>query len=136
MMILLMFVVFLGVALVLSMVGMKMWIQPEEAIERVTGNDQEYEAPTHPSLVFHELVKKLGDVIPASPKDVSAMQKRMIRAGIKGPNALKILYGSKVAGAVILPVLMSVLVASSASDSTNKLLAIAAAAAADRKSVV
>lgn len=130
MMILLMFVVFLAVALVLSMVGMKMWVQPKEAIERVTGTDQEYEAPTHPSLVFHELVKKLGDVIPASPKDVSIMQKRMIRAGIKGPSALKILYGSKVAGAILLPLIMSALVAGSASDSTNKLLAIAAAAAA------
>ena len=130
MMILLMFVVFLGVALVLSMVGMKMWIQPKEAIERVTGNDQEYEAPTHPSLVFHDLVKRLGDVIPASPKDASVMQKRLIRAGIKGPNALKILYGSKVAGAVLMPALMSAVVAGSASDSTNKLLAIAAAAAA------
>lgn len=130
MIILLMFVVFLGVALVLSMVGMKMWIQPKEAIERVTGNDQEYEAPTHPSLVFHDLVKRLGDVIPSSPKDQSIMQKRMTRAGIKGPNALKILYGSKVAGAVVMPILMSALVASSASDSTNKLLAIAAAAAA------
>lgn len=130
MMILLMFVVFLAVALVLSMVGMKMWVQPKEAIERVTGTDQEYEAPTHPSLVFHELVKKLGDVIPASPKDVSIMQKRMIRAGIKAPGALKILYGAKVAGAVLLPLIMSALVAGSASDSTNKLLAIAAAAAA------
>jgi tight adherence protein C len=130
MIILLMFVVFLGVALVLSMVGMKMWIQPKEAIERVTGNDQEYETPTHPSLAFHDLVKRLGDVLPSSPKDQSIMQKRMTRAGIKGPNALKILYGSKVAGAVVMPLLMSALVAGSASDSTNKLLAIAAAAAA------
>jgi tight adherence protein C len=130
MMILLMFVVFLGVALVASLVGMKMWVQPKEAIERVTGTGFEQETPKHPSLVFHDLVQRLGDVIPASPKDVSIMQKRMIRAGIKGPNALKILYGSKVAGAVIMPLLMSALVASSASDSTNKLVAILAAAAA------
>lgn len=128
--IMLMFVVFLGVALVVSLLGMKMWVQPKEAIERVTGTDYEQEAPKHPSLVFHDLVKRLGDVIPASPKDVSVMQKRMIRAGIKGPNALKYLYGSKVAGAILMPLLMSALVVGSASDSSNKLIAILAAAAA------
>lgn len=128
--ILLMFVVFLGVALVVSLVGMKMWVQPKEAIERVTGTGFEQEVPKHPSLVFHDLVQKLGDVIPASPKDQSVMQKRMTRAGIKGQNALKILYGSKVVGAVVMPLMMSALVAGSASDSTNKLVAILAAAAA------
>jgi tight adherence protein C len=128
--IMLMFVVFLGVALVVSLLGMKMWVQPKEAIERVTGTDYEQEAPKHPSLVFHDLVKRLGDVIPASPKDVSVMQKRMIRGGIKGPHALKYLYGAKVAGAILMPLLMSALVVGSASDSSNKLIAILAAAAA------
>ena len=128
--ILLMFVVFLGVALVLSLAGMKMWVQPKEAIERVTGNAFEQEVAKHPSLVFHDLVQRLGDVLPTSPKDQSIMQKRMTRAGIKGQHALRILYGSKVAGAIIMPLLMSALVAGSASDSTNKLVAILAAAAA------
>ena len=32
-----------------------------------------------------------------SPKDVTIMQRRLIRAGFRGPNALKILYGAKVA---------------------------------------
>jgi hypothetical protein len=50
----------------------------------------------HPSLVFHELVKKLGNVLPVSPKDAGVIQRRMIRAGIRNPNALKIFYGSKV----------------------------------------
>jgi len=129
-MLILTFVVFLGVALAVSLVGVKLWVQPKEAIERVTGTGYEQEVAKHPSLAFHDLVKKLGDVIPASPKDQSVMQKRLTRAGIKAPSALKILYGSKVMGAVLFPLFMSALVAGSASDSTNKLLAIAAAAAA------
>jgi len=39
------------------------------------------------------LIKKLGALVPASPKDVTVMQRRLIRAGYRGPNALKILYG-------------------------------------------
>lgn len=124
------FVVFLAVALVISLAGMKMWVQPKEAIERVTGGGYEADAPAHPSLAFHDLVKKLGDILPASPKDVSVMQRKLIRAGIRNPNALKILYGSKVAGAIVMPMLMSALVFNSASDSANKVVAIGAALAA------
>lgn len=128
---LLTFAVFFAVAAGVSTLGMKLWVRPKEAIERVTGATFEHdEAPTHPSLVFRDLVKKLGDVLPASPKDVSVMQKRLIRAGYRGPNALKILYGSKVFLGALLPVVMSVVVASSASDATNKMVAILAAGAA------
>lgn len=58
------------------------------------------------------------------------MQRRLIRAGIKGPNALRILYGAKILLGVALPILMSFAVANSDADSTNKIAAILAAAAA------
>ena len=51
--------------------------------------------PTHPSLAFHDLIKRLGNFVPQSPKDVTVMQRRLIRAGIRNENALKILYGAK-----------------------------------------
>lgn len=126
------FVIFLLVAVIISFVGMRLWVQPKEAIERVTGVAMEIpeHAPKHPSLVLHELVKKLGDVLPASPKDVSVMQKRLIRAGLRGPNALKVFYGSKVFLGVALPLLMSLLIAGSASDASNKIVAILASVAA------
>ena len=61
MMIVIAFAIFIAVALVISTVGMRMWVQPKEAIERVTGVSMEMHdiAPKHPSLVFHELVQKL-----------------------------------------------------------------------------
>jgi tight adherence protein C len=109
-----------------------MWIRPKEAIERVTGMEtfHQEKMPTHPSLVFHDLMKRLGNMLPASPKDVTIMQRKLIRAGIKSPNALKMLYGSKVLLGISLPLLMSVAVASSEADSANKIAAILAAAAA------
>ena len=126
------FLVFLTVAVAVAAAGLKMWVRPKEAIERVTGMETlaQERIPLHPSLVFHDLIKRLGNLVPASPKDVSVMQKRLIRAGIKGSNALRILYGAKILFGVSLPILMSFAVASSDADSTNKIAAILAAAAA------
>lgn len=126
------FMIFLAVAVAGAAVGLKMWVRPKEAIERVTGVEAytQDRMPVHPSLAFHELVKKLGDVLPASPKDVTTMQRRLIRAGMRGPNALKVLYGSKVLFGVVVPVTMGFLVAGSEADSSNKMLAMVAAVAA------
>jgi tight adherence protein C len=125
------FVIFLVIALAGSFVGMRLYVQPNEAIERVTGVSLEPvdAAPSHPSLVLHELMHKLGDMVPASPKDVSAMQRRLIKAGIRNPNALKILYGSKVIFGVVMPLVMSALVAGKEGDPTNKIVAVLASLA-------
>lgn len=131
MMLLITFVVFAVVAVAISLIGMKLWVQPKEAIERVTGSGySQEETPIHPSLVFRDLMNRLGDIMPASPKDVTAMQKRLIRSGFRGPNALKMLYGAKVAFGVLMPTVMGLLVAGANTDSTNKVMAIVAAAAA------
>lgn len=132
MMIVIAFAIFILVALVISTVGMRMWVQPKEAIERVTGVSMEMNdiAPKHPSLVFHELVQRLGNVLPASPKDVSVMHRKLIRAGMRGPNALKIFYGSKVFFGAVVPIVMSILVAGSPAEPSNKFLAVLASVAA------
>ncbi len=124
-------IIFILIAVGGSLVGVKFWVRPKEAIERVTGVNPagQEEAPIHPSLVFRDVLQKLGTIIPASPKDVTVMQRRMIRAGIRNPNALKYLYGAKLALAVLMPILMIGLVAGSSSDPANKFLAIAAAGA-------
>lgn len=132
MMILAAFAIFILVAIAISMAGMRLWVQPKEAIERVTGvsADLSEVTPRHPSLVFHELAHKLGNVLPASPKDVSIMQRRLIRAGFRSPNALKMFYGSKVFFGVVVPVVMSILVASSSYEANTKFLAVIASVAA------
>jgi tight adherence protein C len=124
--------VFLVIAVMVSLIGMRLWVRPKEAIDRVTGAtmaQENEESQGHPSLVFQELLKKLGTMLPASPRDVGVIQRRLIRAGIRNPNALKILYGSKILLGILLPVLMSAMVAGSAADSSNKVLAVVAAAA-------
>ena len=109
MVILFSFVIFMLFAAGLSFAGVKLYVKPKEAIERVagTGMSAHDAAPVHPSLLFHDLVKRLGNLVPASPKDVTVMQRRLIRAGYRNPNALKVLYGAKAIFAVLLPALMT-----------------------------
>src|SRR5271163_2105741 len=113
---------FMLLAGALSVAGMKLWVKPKEAMERVagTGISQHESTPRHPSLVFHDIVKRLGNLVPASPKDVTVMQRRLIRAGYRNPNALKVLYGAKALFAVLLPALMTVAVINTSLDQTNK----------------
>lgn len=123
---------FLVVAALGAMLGVRLWVRPKEAIERVTGTGptKQEETPIHPSLVFHELVKKLGTMMPVSPKDAGVIQRRMIRAGIRNPNAMRYLFGAKVIMGITMPLLMTAAVATAASDPANKILAVMAAAAA------
>jgi tight adherence protein C len=121
---------FIALALAVALAGMKLYVRPKEAMERVVGGiEQTDHMPVHPSLAIHELIKKLGNLIPQSPKDVTVMQRRLIRAGIRNENALKILYGAKAILGVALPLLTALTIVSSSADPGNKAAAILAATA-------
>jgi tight adherence protein C len=123
--------IFIALMVTLSVVGMRVWVRPKEVMERVSGAviDPREVAVQHPSLIFGDLLKRLGTSMPTSPKDANIMQRRLIRAGYRGENALTVLYGTKVVFGVLLPILMTMAVASSTADPTNKFLAVVAAAA-------
>jgi tight adherence protein C len=123
---------FAALAGVLTLLGMRLWARPKAALERVTGASMEVQRqiPRHPSLVFHDLVKKLGSILPASPKDVTLMQRRLIRAGIRNPGALKMLYGAKLILGLTLPIAASFALAASPLGGERKALAVMGALAA------
>ncbi len=88
-------VVFLVLALAVALAGMKLYVRPKEAMERVVGGIRKptQEMPSHPSLALRELVKKLGNIVPQSPKDVTVMQRGADpRRDTRNENALKMLY--------------------------------------------
>lgn len=123
-------VIFFGLAVGGAVLGMKMYVRPKEAMERVVGAAEQVDAmPTHPSLAIHELMKRLGSIVPQSPKDVTVMQRRLIRAGIRKENALKTLYGAKVALGMTLPIVVGVAVSGSDADPGNKFFIIMASVA-------
>src|SRR5258708_31509790 len=97
---------------------------------RVGGLSADNDAPpVHPSLVFHDIVKRLGTLVPVSPKDVTTMQRRLIRAGIRNPNARKILYGAKALFGGLLPALATLPVFNASTDQSHTFAMILAAAA-------
>src|SRR5882724_8988897 len=130
--ILLTLLIFLGLTGVFALLGLNVWVWPKAAIDRVTasaGDPQAAHAVAHPSLAFRDLLKKLGTLVPASPKDTTVMQRRLIRAGYRNPNALKVLYGAKFAMAVLVPLMSVGMIASSSWESGSKLMATLASVA-------
>src|SRR5262245_58685006 len=121
--------IFVALAMALASAGMKMYVRPKEAMERVTAGVQSDQLPSHPSLAMHDLIKKLGNIIPQSPKDVTVMQRRLIRAGIRQEGALKMLYGAKALLGVALPLLTAVSIAGASTDAGNKFFTVLAAGA-------
>ena len=123
--------IFVAIMAVGVMLGLQLWARPKAAIDRVTAAAVEpVVAVTHPSLAWRELVKKLGTLVPSAPQDSTVMLRRLMRAGLRGPNALKMLYGSKVMLAVVLPVCALMGTAKSDTDPNNKLLFVVASFAA------
>jgi len=119
--------VFVLITAIGVMLGLHLWARPKAAIDRVTASAAEPAAPVaHPSLAWRELVKRLGTLVPSAPKDSTVMLRRLMRAGFRGPNALKMLYGSKVLLAVILLVAALVATAKSDAEPSNKILCIVA----------
>lgn len=132
MMLLLTVAIFLALAVGISLAGLKFYVRPKEALDRVAGVGVagiEEVAPAHPSLAMRDVVEKLGKLIPQSPKDANVMQKRLIRAGIRNEKAVGLLYGSKIFFAAALPLLLSLVVFPADSDPGNKFMILLAAGA-------
>jgi tight adherence protein C len=118
--------VFVMITAIGVLLGLHLWARPKAAIDRVTATVETPVVVGHPSLAWRELVRKLGTLVPSAPKDSSVMVRRLMRAGFRGPNALKMLYGSKAILAVVLPVAALLVTAKSDADPSNKVLFVAA----------
>lgn len=125
-------IVFVTVTVLLSLAGLRLWVRPKEAIDRVTGVGMmgvgEEQTPVHPSLALREVMEKLGNMVPPSPKDANVVQKRLIRAGLREQSAIYVLYGAKAVLAVAFPVVASLFVLPGDSDPANKIMVLMAAA--------
>ena len=117
--------IFLALTGVFALLGLNVWVRPKAAIDRVTASaaDPQLHSTAHPSLAFRDLLKRLGTLVPQSPKDTTVMQRRLIRAGYRNPNALKVLYGAKFVMALVVPVLAFGVIAGSSWESSSKFMA-------------
>lgn len=124
------FLLSLLVMVLIGLAGLKLWVRPKEVMDRVAGVGvaTEETPPVHPSLAFRELLLKLGQYVPQSPKDVTVMQRRLIRAGMRQPNALMVFYGAKAFCAILFPLITSFFILNSDADPSNKFMGLCAAA--------
>ena len=88
----------------LYLLGVNVWLGRNTVIDRVSGQDWQSQEAAHPSLAFRDVIEKLGDLVPASPKELNLTQKRLIRAGFRSPLALKMFFGAKVGLLIVLPI--------------------------------
>lgn len=118
-------ILFAVLVLTVTLAGWKLYVRPKEVLERVSSTavaaPAPERAPVHPSLVFREIAQKLGTLIPTSPKDAGLMQRRLIRAGFRSSNAIKVLYGAKAFFGALLPLAAFVAVAGLDTDFGNKM---------------
>ena len=55
-----------------------------------------------PALVWKELVDWVGSLVPATPKNLPLLKRRLMRAGYRNPQAVRFFYGARVCSTIIL----------------------------------
>ncbi len=95
--------VFLSVISVSLLVGLRDTGRRAKALVRLSNPDEQPgdDAPS-PGLIWHHLVNWIGTVVPASPKDLPLLKRRLVRAGFRDPEAARIFTGVKAVSALIL----------------------------------
>jgi tight adherence protein C len=90
-----------------TVLGVRLWARPRAAIERVTGQlaNPIERMPIHPSLMFRDMVARLGGSLPVPGQANTRLLRLLIRAGYRRPEAVRVVYGAKALLALALPLL-------------------------------
>ena len=82
-----------------------------------------------PAMVWRELVRRVGTALPAAPKDLPQVKRRMVRAGFRNPAAVRVLHGARTAGAAVFGVVALAIAVRSNAEIDRFLITVGAAAA-------
>jgi tight adherence protein C len=96
--------VFVCVSAVTALLLLRLTDWRTRALGRLTPKVQS-EAPflPSPSLIWHELVNRLGSLVPASTKNLPLLKKRLIRAGFRSQTAPRVFNGARVVSTAVMP---------------------------------
>jgi tight adherence protein C len=94
--------VFIGVAAVTMWLAFRVWDWRVRAVDRISprAQAQSVSLPS-PALIWRELIDRLGALIPASPKDLPRLKRRLVRAGLRNPKAYRVFYAVRALASVI-----------------------------------
>ena len=88
--------VFLAVAGVTIWVSFRMWDWRVRAADRISPRPAAaIPLLPSPSLIWRDLVKRMGFFVPASPKDLPRLKRWLVRAGFRNPAAYRVFYGAR-----------------------------------------
>lgn len=113
--------IFVMVTGLLYFFGMKFWVTPRSAVDRIVEGGISHQEVAHPSLAIHDLLARLGNIVPASPTDATAAQKRLFAAGFRSATALRVFLGVKAVSLIALPLLTWLLLANTSVGGDNTL---------------
>jgi tight adherence protein C len=95
--------VFVLVASGSTLLGVQIWARRSRALERLTaGPALVPNVLPSPALIWRELVARLGSAVPASPKDLPRLKRRLIQAGFRHPGAVSSFYGIRAVATLVL----------------------------------
>jgi tight adherence protein C len=117
--------IFVVITAVTYLIGFQVSNRRAKALVRLS-SDQTPEFLPSPSLIWQQLVNWIGSIVPASPKDLPLLKRRLVRAGFRDPNAVRVFHGVRAVSAVVF-CLGGIFVATRL-DSGNTLLIIGAGA--------
>jgi tight adherence protein C len=72
-----------------------------QALSRLTPRPSAYSLMPSATLIWRELVSRIGSTVPASGKDGGQTRRRLIRAGFRDPSAPRLFQGARAALAVV-----------------------------------
>jgi tight adherence protein C len=96
------FLVFVAVATVTAFLGLRMTDWRARAVDRLAPRAKSVSTfiPS-PSLIWQELVSRVGSFVPASPKGLPLLKRRLIRAGFRDPSAPRVFNGARTVSTVV-----------------------------------
>ena len=106
-------ILFVLLAALTSVLATKLWADPKAAIDRITGEtaDSRTQVPVHPSLAFRDMVARVGALMASRPAArPQRIEKLLVRAGYRHPQALQVLRGARLISMIVLPLAAAVVV--------------------------
>jgi len=122
-------VVFVAVAGVTIPLALRLSSTRARAVDRIAPKAAPLAAPLpSPVLIWRELVSWVGSLVPASPKDLPRLKRRLLRAGFRSPGAPSVFNGARGVSVIICLLVGLILGLRSYSSTENFALVVGGAA--------
>jgi len=93
--------IFVSIALVTVLVALRLGRGRSPAVERIVARASASDPLPPSNLVWRELLARIGSFVPASPKTLPVLKRRLVRAGFRNPRASRFFFGVRVAASVV-----------------------------------